>query len=115
MPVPYALAPPQNFQVICETRPVGSPPLKILDGRTWPKPSPWAKTPAGRPSVGTAVCCWLGPLAHPAQISTAATPSQRQPPRIAPTAPPFHAIGERAARTCLYDCPRTGEVAAGRL
>src|SRR5215475_6151971 len=89
VPVPSARAPPQDVQVICETRPVGSPPLKILGGLTWPKPAPWANRPAGRPSVGTAACSWPGLLAHPAHTSTTATPSQRLPPRIAPTAPPF--------------------------
>ena len=97
----------------------GVPPLKILDGLTWPKPAPWAKTPAGRPSVGTAACCWPGLLAHPAQTSTTATPSKRPPPRIAPTAPPFQAAAghhrPRAARICLYDSPRAGKVAPGRL
>src|SRR6185437_6285132 len=87
MPVPDARAPPQDVQVICETRPVGSPPLKTLDGLIWPKPAPWANRPAGRPSVGTAAGPWLGLLAHPAHTSTTATPSQRPPPRIAPTAP----------------------------
>src|SRR5262249_56484632 len=82
-------APPQAVGVIGKPRRVGPPPLKILDGLTWPKPSPWANRPAGRPSVGTAACCWPGLLAQPAQISTTAAPSQRPPPRIAPTAPPF--------------------------
>src|SRR6516162_3735665 len=64
------------------TSPVGSPPLKILAGRTSPNPVPCANTPAGRPRVGTAAP-WLGVLAaavpaelagpaHPAQTSTAA-------------------------------------------
>jgi hypothetical protein len=36
------------------TSPVGSPPLKILAGLTWPNPWPWAKSPVSWPSVGTA-------------------------------------------------------------
>src|SRR4029077_13038654 len=87
MPVPDARPPPQDVQMICETRPVGSPPLKTLDGLIWPKPAPWAKKPAGRPSVGTAACPWLGLLAHPAHTSTTATPSQRPPPPPAPRHP----------------------------
>ncbi len=37
---------------MCLTRPVGSPPLKILDGSAWPNPWPWANTPASWPSAG---------------------------------------------------------------
>jgi hypothetical protein len=32
---------------------VGSPPLKMLDGLTCPKPLPWAKMPANSPNVGS--------------------------------------------------------------
>src|SRR5579863_1128189 len=55
MPEPTAWAPPHELQVTSVTRPVGSPPLKILVGLTCPKPCPCANTPASRPSTGTAV------------------------------------------------------------
>src|SRR6202167_5820654 len=53
VPVAFACAPPHDDQTTWVTRPVGSPPLKILDGLTSPKPVPLANTPAGWPSVGT--------------------------------------------------------------
>src|SRR5260370_23664652 len=54
IPVATAWAPPHDFHTTCVTRPVGAPPLKILDGLTCPNPWPRAKTPVGRPSGGTA-------------------------------------------------------------
>src|SRR5258708_19161772 len=54
IPVATAWAPPHDFHTTCVTRPVGSPPLKILDGLTCPNPLPRAKTPVCRPSGGTA-------------------------------------------------------------
>src|ERR1051326_5355428 len=54
VPVACARGPPQDDQVTCVTSPVGSPPLKILAGLTWPNPWPWAKSPVSWPSVGTA-------------------------------------------------------------
>src|SRR5258708_22548457 len=54
IPVATAWAPPHDFHTTCVTRPVGSPPLKILDGLTCPNPWPRAKTPVGCPSGGTA-------------------------------------------------------------
>src|SRR5258708_22231736 len=53
MPAATVGAPPHDLQGRCATSPVGSPPLKILGGLTCPNPWPCAKTPAGRPSVGT--------------------------------------------------------------
>src|ERR1700733_10421395 len=53
VPVAVALAPPHDDHTTCVTRPVGSPPLKILAGFTCPNPCPWAKSPASWPSVGT--------------------------------------------------------------
>src|SRR5580698_2098848 len=53
VPVAVAWVPPHDDHTTCVTRPVGSPPLKILAGLTWPNPCPWAKSPASWPSVGT--------------------------------------------------------------
>src|SRR5207247_2046532 len=89
MPVPDARAPPQDVQVMCETRPVGSPPLKILAGRTCPKPSPWAKMPAGRPSVGTTGAAGLEVPAQPAHIiATAAADTSGNAARDRRAPPP---------------------------
>src|ERR1700684_1362381 len=54
MPVPTAREPPHDCHAMRVTRPVGSPPLKILDGFTCPKPVPCANIPARRPRVGIA-------------------------------------------------------------
>src|SRR6516165_6025628 len=54
MPDPVAFAAPQELQASLVTRPVGSPPLKILAGLTCPNPAPCANRPASRPSTGTA-------------------------------------------------------------
>src|ERR1700733_4552033 len=53
VPVAGAWAPPHDDHTTCVTRPVGSPPLKILAGLTWPNPCPWAQSAASWPSVGT--------------------------------------------------------------
>src|SRR5580692_3438442 len=53
VPVAVAWVPPHDDHATCVTRPVGSPPLKILAGFTCPNPCPWAKSPASWPSVGT--------------------------------------------------------------
>src|ERR1700689_200641 len=53
VPVAVAWASPHDNHTTCVTRPVGSPPLKILAGLTCPNPCPWAKSPASWPSVGT--------------------------------------------------------------
>jgi hypothetical protein len=63
IPVPVARGPPQPDQWILLTRPVGSPPLKILGGSALPKPVPWEKSPARRPSTGRAG--WLAAEAEP--------------------------------------------------
>src|ERR1700728_123416 len=52
VPVAVAWVPPHDDPTTCVTRPVGSPPLKILAGLTCPNPCPWAKSPASWPSVG---------------------------------------------------------------
>src|SRR5581483_3946615 len=52
-------APPHDCQLTLVTRPVGSPPLKILRGLARPKPVPWANTPASLPSTGTGLA---GPI-----------------------------------------------------
>src|ERR1700683_261359 len=53
VPVAVAWVPPHDDHTTFVTRPVGSPPLKILAGLTCPNPCPWAKSPASWPSVGT--------------------------------------------------------------
>src|ERR1700689_4799299 len=53
VPVAVAWAPPHDDHTTLVTRPLGSPPLKILPGLTCPNPCPWAKSPASWPSVGT--------------------------------------------------------------
>jgi hypothetical protein len=49
--VPVAVGPPHEDQVMRLTRPVGSPPLKTVDGRSLPYPS-WPPGPHTRPRVG---------------------------------------------------------------
>src|ERR1700683_395796 len=53
VPVAVAWASPHDNHTTVGTRPVGSPPLKILAGFTCPNPCPWAKSPTSWPSVGT--------------------------------------------------------------
>src|ERR1700753_1001139 len=49
-----ALPPPQDFQRMWVTSPVGSPPLSTRVGLTVPNPRPCAKSPPTRPSTGAA-------------------------------------------------------------
>src|SRR5260221_415657 len=64
IPVATAWAPPHDFPTTCVTRPVGSPPVKILDGLTCPNPRPRPKTPVGRPSGGTPAAGLVGGVAE---------------------------------------------------
>ncbi len=55
VPVPVAVAPPHDCQMIPLSTPVGSPPSEISDGRTCPKPAtdgPTRAHAAAIPNVG---------------------------------------------------------------
>src|ERR1022692_1972498 len=86
------------------SRPVGSPPLKILAGLTCPKPAPCAKTPTGRPSTGAAAAGVVSgdELPHPAQISAAATPQAR------PTARKVRRAGTARRSVVILVVPPSG-------
>src|ERR1700728_615963 len=72
VPVAVAWAPPHDDHTTLVTRPVGSPPLKILPGLTCPNPCPCAKSPASWPSAGTAA----GVADGDAEAGTVAVPGE---------------------------------------
>jgi hypothetical protein len=53
MPVPVAIAVPQEFQTTDPTAPVGSPPFENAVGLASPKPLPEGAITSDRPSVGS--------------------------------------------------------------
>src|SRR5215471_1494842 len=83
---------------MCVTRPVGSPPLKISAGLTFPQPVPCTNSPAGRPRTATAELA--APFEHPAAAAVAARATiQAAMPRLH-TGPNLSVENIAAASAC---------------